>query len=105
MFGPAYVIVGVGVATVISRGFYLFTLTTKSNKLFNIKVEKLPIFKSIFAASVMGVFLKIFNYYIDMNLFLGVIEVISGAIIYVLVLFLIKGLTKEDFEVINLLRK
>ena len=54
----------------------------------------------------MSIFLILFQYYFDMNIYLGILEIILGAIVYFAVLFLVKGIEKEDFQLVkNLIRK
>ncbi len=100
-FGPEYAILGAGVATLISRVFLLSSLAIKSKSAFGVKIPKNNYLKPLLAGLVMAVFLIIFNYFVNLNLILGIIEVISGAIIYFFVLFLIKGITKEDLKLIK----
>jgi len=51
-------------------------------------------------------FLVLFTHYVDMNLFFGVIEIFLGILIYFGALWLIKGIGKEDLELItSFLRK
>ena len=67
------------------------------------KINYLP--RILIASFVMGGFLFIYNYFVDMNLFLGILEIIIAAGIYFGMLFLLKELTKEDIEVVKLIIK
>ncbi len=99
-----YAILGAGFATVISRAFYLSVLVIKTKTQFKLKAEKSPIIKSIIASIVMVAFLILFNYCVDMNLFLGIVEIILAILIYFGVLWLIRGIGKEDLELLKLLK-
>jgi len=50
---------------------------------------------------VMGIFLVLFDRFVDVNAFTGVIEVAFGAGICFGTMFLIGGLTREDFELLK----
>jgi stage V sporulation protein B len=96
-----YAIVGAGIATAISRGFYLIYLANKSHKIFKTKLPWNTIIKSFFASFIMALFLIWFSSVVDMNIYFGILEIILGAGIYFAVMFLIKGIKGED---LNLLR-
>lgn len=98
---PLFMIVGVGLATSLSRIFLLGLLVFNAKKEFNFKIKGIGLKAPIFATIGMSAFLLAFNYLVDMNIFLGIIEVILGAGIYLGVLILLKGLTGEDFELIK----
>jgi len=98
---PLFMIAGVGLATSISRVLLLGLLVFYAKKEFSFKVKGIGLRAPIFATTVMFIFLLIFNYFINMNLFFGIIEVIFGAGIYFGVLILIKGVGKEDWELVR----
>jgi len=100
-----YVIVGVGLATFISRGFYLIFLSNKSANLFKTKIPWRVVLKSILAALVMAMFLVWFNSIVDMNIYLGILEIFLGAGIYFIVLWMFKGIGREDINFLKNLRK
>ena len=100
-YGPEYAILGAGIATLFSRSFLLGALVIKSKSAFGIKIPKNNYIKPLIAGLVMGVFLIIFNSFIDLNLFFGIVEIISAIIIYFLVLFLIKGINIEDLKLVK----
>jgi O-antigen/teichoic acid export membrane protein len=99
--GPEYVIVGVGASTLISRIFYIIVLSNKSAHLFKTKLPWRTILKSILAAVVMAVFLVWFNSVIDMNIYLGILEILVGAGIYFGVMFLIGGIERGDLKLLR----
>jgi len=99
--GYGYAIVGAGIATVISRIFYLVFLSRKSNKLFKTKIPWRTILKSIFVTIVMAGFLLWFNLFVESNIYLVILEVIFGILIYFVGMILIGEVDKEDFEVVS----
>jgi len=68
----------------------------------NVRLLSLKMIKPIISCLVMSAFilfsLRLFG---DMNLLTGIAVIISSAIIYFLFLFLIKGITKEDFFILK----
>lgn len=100
-----YAILGAGIATLSSNFFYALSLATMSKKQFKTKLPLKFFTKSLFAGAIMAAFLLYFQFYFDMNIYLGILEIILGAIIYFTILFLIKGITKQDFELIKSLIK
>ena len=100
-----YAIIGAGMATVVSRLFLLGALSVKTKSQLKLKAKRSYIIKPIIASTVMVIFLVSFNYFVNMNLFFGIIEIFLGALIYFGVLWLIKGVGKEDFDLIKTLVK
>ncbi|MCF7910684.1 polysaccharide biosynthesis C-terminal domain-containing protein, partial [Candidatus Pacearchaeota archaeon] len=94
-------IVGAGLATLISRGFYLSFLSIKSKQLFKTKFPLKTILKSFFATAVMVGFLIAFNYFLDINIYLGILEIFLGAIIYFLVLWILREIKTEDLNLLK----
>ncbi len=104
-YGPEYVIVGVGISTVISRIVYLLILTINAKRTLDLKVRGIGLKSPIFATLIMSLFLLVFNKFVDMNLIYGAIEIILGAGIYLGVLILTKGVKREDWEILKSLIK
>jgi len=100
-----YAMVGAALATLISRCVLLISLSVKARTQFRISIKDSSFFKFLSASIIMSLFLMLFNYLVDMNFLLGVIEIILGAGIYFIVLILIKGINKEDWELIKTLRR
>ena len=99
-------IIGVGLATFFSRILLLSLFFFQAKHRLNLSVKGIDIRKPIFATLIMALFLLAFNNFVNMNLFLGILEIILGAGIYFGVLILIKEVTKEDFELVkNLIRR
>ena len=101
-----YAIIGAGIATVVSRVFLLSILVIIGKKQLNLKLNKATyIIKSLIAGFIMALFLIIYNYYFEMNIFMGILEIILGTIIYFLILFLLKEIKKEDIILLRYLFK
>jgi Na+-driven multidrug efflux pump len=95
-------IVGVAIATVISQTFYLLGILLYTKKELNISLDLTHLTKPLIASAIMALILFSINLMIDLNLIIGILEILLGAIIYFSVMFLIKGIGKKD---IHLLKK
>jgi O-antigen/teichoic acid export membrane protein len=102
---PLHTINAVALSTSISNLLLLFILTFQTKKHINFYAKKIGIKSIILATLVMSAFLLIFNYIVDMNIFLGIIEVIVGVGIYFVIMFITKGITREDLMLIKNLYK
>jgi len=96
---------GVGLATSLSRIILLGILIVYAKNKFNLGIRDFRLKSPIFATFVMTLFLIAFNSILDMNSFLVMMEIILGAGVYFMVLFLAGGLVKEDWELIKSLLK
>jgi O-antigen/teichoic acid export membrane protein len=104
-FGQNFAILGAATATLASRIFYLSVILVNSKRIFKIQIPKTIILKSLFAAGIMALALFAYNAYININIATLIVEILFGIIIYGIILFLIKGITKEDINLIKLLIK
>ncbi|MFZ5955063.1 MAG: oligosaccharide flippase family protein [Nanoarchaeota archaeon] len=96
-FSEIWAITGAAIATITSRSVYMIGLYIYSKRKFDIKLNKIHIIKPIFGAIIMSMILYAINlHFKDMNLLLGISEVIFGALVYFTVMFAIKGIKKED---------
>ena len=98
-------LVGAAAATFISRYIFLGSLMILSKKKLKITPNKISFIKPLFASLVMLAFLFVFDYFVPLNILYGVIMILLAIIVYFLVMFFIKGIKKEDFELIRMLRK
>jgi O-antigen/teichoic acid export membrane protein len=98
---PLYMVAGVALSTSLSRIFLLWLYASSAKTEFNFRIRGIGLRAPIFATIIMSLFLLAFNHFVNMNLFFGIVEVILGAGIYLIILVLIKGVTKEDFELIK----
>lgn len=97
--GPEFAILGAGIATIISRGFYLTMLRKKFKKIQNIKTKKSFLLKPLFAGFVMAIVLILFNSLIN-NLWVLLFGsiVLGGAIYFIVMRWLGE---KEEIELIK----
>jgi hypothetical protein len=98
-------IAGVGLATALSRFILLGLLVNYAKNEFGFKVKGIGLRSPIFATIVMSAFLLAFNHLINMNIILGIVEILSGIIIYFAVLIATKGITNEDWVLLKSFRK
>ncbi len=96
--GPEFAILGAAIATVISRGTYLFAIKGKTKKYSGIRRENKILIKPLIASLIMTGFLIGFTYLFDMNWILGILMIILGAGIYFTTMYLIKGIEKDDIQ-------
>ncbi len=92
---PSYSYIGSGIATLITEIFllvlYLYILTRNS---YTINIKKI-LFQPIVASSIMAIFLWYFQ---DIQLAL---KILIAIFIYLTLLFVLKGFSKEDFRLIR----
>ena len=106
LISPLWATAGAGIATLISWFFYFFASVYVSKKQFNFLIPLKITIKPLIASIIMAGILYSSIYFIkDMNLIFGLIEVLFGATIYLVIMFLIKGIKKEDLNVIKLVYK
>ena len=100
---PALGLIGAASATIASRYLFLESLIIFAKKKLNVSLDPSHLLKPILASLIMLAFLFIYDYFIVLNIISGLIMILIAAIIYFLVLFLIKGFTKADIETVKLL--
>lgn len=101
-YSELYAITGAAVATLTSKYLFFIGMGIIIKKYFKIKINKLSIIKPVIASIFMVVILLIINAFIkDMTLVIGILEIFLGAFIYLIAMFLIKGITGKDFELIK----
>jgi O-antigen/teichoic acid export membrane protein len=100
-FGQNFVILGVALATLISRLFYFLMIIINARKYFEIQIPKIALMKSLFATLTMVFVLLGYNLYVDINILTGILEIVLGIFIYGIMMFLIKGIGKEDIDLVK----
>tara|TARA_Y100000034_G_C6883913_1_gene405536 strand:- start:332 stop:1843 length:1512 start_codon:yes stop_codon:yes gene_type:complete len=100
-FGQKFAILGVAFATTISRIFYLLIIIVKTKSQFKINLPKILIIKPLVATIIMAIVLFIYNSYIDINILTGILEILTGIFVYFTTMFLIKGINKEDLDLVK----
>lgn len=89
-------IMGAAIATVISRYFYFIALGILSKKVLGVSPDLDSIYKPLFSALVMLCFL--FFIPAPSTILFGIGEIMIAAVIYISVMFLIRGIEKEDIK-------
>jgi len=102
-YGAGYGLTGVALATFISRYGKLIGTVSLARKKINLRFleYKRDLIKPIFASTIMALFLYIFIKIFSLSIFVGISMILGGAIVYFIALFLIKGIVKEDLELLN----
>ncbi len=99
---PEWAIGGAAIATLFSNYFYMSALIFFTNKKLQIKFKLSNIIKPLIASLFMFSILITINSFVkNMNLFIGIAEIISGATIYLGIIILLKGLTKGDYGILK----
>ena len=97
---------GAGIATLISWCAYLVLAVYFAKKDLKIKISFAHTIKPLFASLIMaGALLYLKRNLVDMTLASGIFYVLFGALVYFVVLFVIKGIKREDIEMIKLLKR
>ncbi len=103
---PLWATAGAAISTSASWFFYFFSLVYFSKKELDIRRLFKPLVKPLIASLVMSVILIFYNIIIeDMTLFLGIIGVLLGILVYSITMLLIKGIAKEDIDLLRILIK
>ena len=88
-------IMGAALATVISQTIYIIILLAYAKKDFKIYFQYTHLIKPLFAALIMALVLTLINaQFSDMNLLLGIVEILLGMVIYFTSLYFIKVITQ-----------
>ncbi len=102
---PLNVIASVALATALSRAILLVLLAFYAKKEFGMKITGIRLKSIIISTLVMGLFLFVYSKIVNMNLLLGIIEMILAAAIYLGMLIITKGVDKEDWKLINIFNR
>ena len=95
---------GAAIATLASNIFLYSALMIATKKQFKISPNIAVFTKPFFASIIMVAFLLAFNRFVGLVWPLAIIEIVLAAAVYFIVMFLIRGIKKEDFELFKLLR-
>ncbi|GBE20398.1 teichuronic acid biosynthesis protein TuaB [archaeon BMS3Abin17] len=94
--------VGAAIATLTTRYSYMIALGIISVKKLNINYKLTHFVKPLIASILMFLAIFYINYTIkDMTLLLGLGEILLGVFVYFILMFLMKGFRKEDFQMIK----
>jgi stage V sporulation protein B len=98
-----WAIAGAAIATLISQYFYFAGLYFFAKKKLKVSLNSQYLIKPLISSITMAAILFLINTFIikDMNLIIGLGEVALGVLLYFLIMFLIKGVEKQDFYLIK----
>ncbi|MEK6827354.1 MAG: oligosaccharide flippase family protein [Nanoarchaeota archaeon] len=95
-FSPEAVLVGASIAALITWLFcFIFSVFLLKKEL-NLQVISSWIFKPILSCIIMSGFLLLFLRFGEMTILKGIFSIVLGALIYLICLFLVKGIKKEE---------
>lgn len=103
LISELWAVIGASIATLLSWIFIFVSIDIISRKKLNISLEKIIFVKPIISGIIMFLSLYLLNKFIikDMTLVLGILEIIFGALIYLIALYLVKGITKDDVDTLK----
>jgi len=103
---PVWASAGAALATVLSWIFYFLASIFYLKGDVNINVGRIPIVKPLIAgASMFLILYYIKSRILDLNVVLGLSLILLGILIYFVLLYIMKGLTKEDIVPLRILAK
>jgi len=103
---PIWATAGVGIATSLSWIFYFLAALSISKKQFNLKISLRPTIKPIISSVIMSLVLFYFLLTVpSFDLIMGAMLVSTGILVYVASMLIIKGIEKQDLEIIKLFFK
>jgi len=94
---PYWGAIGAAVTTLVAYLFAAIILFYKSRQTIKFKIEFIFIIKSIFASSIMVLIIWLLN---PLDIFRVILSLLLGIIVYFFVLFLIKGIDKQEIKTI-----
>ncbi|MDI6810221.1 MAG: flippase [archaeon] len=90
---------GAAIATVISRYFNFIVLGILSKKVLDVSPDLDSVYKPLFSSLIMLGFLYFIPH--PTTILLGIGEIIIAAIVYIVIMFLIRGIEKEDIKYLS----
>ena len=96
-----FAINAVALSTSLSRILLLGILIFQAKKQFNFRIKGIGLRSLIISTFIMSIFLFAFNYIVNINILLGILEIIISMLIYFGMLYLLKGINKEDFKLVK----
>ena len=100
---PEYGLIAVAAATLIARYGNLIALSIMTKRE-RIGVSASSIIKPLIASAIMLGFLFAFHHFVHLNIWTGILMMVLAALVYLGAMLLIKGIKKEDFKLIRMLR-
>lgn len=97
---PAYGLIGASFATFVSRYMGMGTLIFFSKKKLGIIHNRDSITKPLFASLVMLAYLFIFDYFIELTIYTGIIMILSAAVLYIVLIFAMKAISIDELKIL-----
>ena len=99
---PDWALAGAAISTLASRYFYLIGLSFYARKKLGISIRYSFLIKPILASMTMVAVLYSINLNLkEMNFFIGISEIFFGALFYFAMMFIIKGISKDDLLILR----
>ena len=95
---PSYGLIGASLATFVSRYAGLFAIAFFTRKKIKIHPKKESILKPLFASLLMLGYLFLFKSIIPLTIFTGIIMIVSAAILYLVIILLLKSLDLKELR-------
>jgi len=102
---PQYGLIGVALATVISRYTNTILLAIFARKKLGIKTEIKAVIKPLIASAIMLAFLFAFDYFVAISIWTGIAMIAIAIVVYFAIMLLIKGITRRDLELVRIIIK
>ena len=104
-YSLTWAITGAAIATTVSWGLYTICLGALAKKELNVGANLDVIIKPLFSSVIMAIVLVLLkDLFADINLLNGSFLVLLGALLYFFVMFLIKGINKEDYIIVRIVK-
>lgn len=97
---PAYALIGASFSTFISRYTGMGILIFFSKKQLGIAPSPDSITKPLFASLMMLAYLFLFNYLIELSIFTGALMILSAAVFYTVLIFVMKAISLDEIKIL-----
>jgi O-antigen/teichoic acid export membrane protein len=102
LYSPSFAMLGAAIGTTLSWVSYSLGMGFLIRKRFNIRTKVYAVFKPFISATIMLFIVLLLKARMgDINLFNGGFLLLFGILSYFLVLFLLKGIRREDFSILE----
>ena len=102
LISPLWATAGAAIATLISWIFYFLILVYHIKKDLKFSISFNFLIRPLFSAIIMFFSLYfLISQFTNINLFLGIFFTLEGVLVYVVMMLLIKGIKREEFELIK----
>lgn len=99
--------IGAAIAITISNFFYLILISKLAQKQYNISINKKVIIKTLFSCIIMSIVLILLSlsWFKGISVLNLILQIIIGFAIYLILMLMMKGIKREDFELIKIIIK